>query len=115
MSWLASSRYPAAYTVSSGEPVEPTARGSGKPRVARKARRKLAVRRFSLPNRLSFWKISAHENSEKHKRMARTTRATQPVCWTRLLSSPAYKQTASSERIVFPPEKTAAHQRDARG
>ena len=55
-SWLASSRYPAAYTASSGEPVEPTARGSGRPRVARKTRRKLAVWRFSRENRLQFLK-----------------------------------------------------------
>ncbi len=54
MSWLASSRYPAAYTTSSGEPVAATARGSGNPRVAWNACRKRVVRRLSRPNRLSF-------------------------------------------------------------
>src|SRR5690242_755047 len=59
--------------------------------------------------------MSAQEKSEKQKRMTRTARATQPVCWIRLLSSPAYKQTASSERMALSPWKNyLAHLQIAR-
>ncbi len=53
-----------------------------------------------------FERSRPRKTGKRQNRINSTARATQPVCSIRLLSSPAYKQTASSGIVAFSPTIT---------
>jgi hypothetical protein len=57
------------------------------------------------PKTRDFWKMMAHEKTERISRMHKTMRATQPVCVIRLPSGLTAKDNARTE-IVSPNEKS---------
>ena len=83
-----------------GEPAEAKAWGLATPWVARKMRRNWSPSRWTRPKKPSFWKIMAHETTEKMRRSARTPRATHPVCWRMLPIS--VKRNAANRKMVLP-------------
>lgn len=61
------------------------------------------------PKRLSFWKMRAQETREKKRRIARTARATQPVC-ARMSKMLPMKMADKREMMTAPQfEQNLAH------
>jgi len=78
--------------------------GLATPLVARKILRNWSLWRRMRPKRPDFWKISAQETREAKRRMARTTRATKPVC-ARISKMLPMKMARKRKMISVPHEK----------
>ena len=114
VNWLSTSFTPALYTATSGDADAVIGLGSFSFFRERNSLRNRSVCRFSIENRLDFWKITAQDTSEKESNISRTTLATQPVCSRSGPSCPTNSTPRSGINLLLQspqnaPAQTVAH------